>query len=166
MILTTHAVVGAAAALAVSHNPLLAFFAACVSHFLLDAIPHWDYDIKSLVRNPTDSIQYRIKPGKPFLRDLALAGLDGTAGVASAVILGFFFFSGQVEVALLGAIGGVLPDFLQLVHWVFPRAPLSGLQRFHRWIQSHASLKKMPILGVAAQLGIIILSVSLLLGGA
>jgi hypothetical protein len=47
MILTTHAVVGAALASFVPSHPATAFVLGFASHFVLDAIPHVDYPIKS-----------------------------------------------------------------------------------------------------------------------
>jgi hypothetical protein len=43
MILTTHAVVGAALASFVPEHPAVAFVVGFGSHFILDAIPHVDY---------------------------------------------------------------------------------------------------------------------------
>jgi len=45
MILTTHAIVGAALASFLSSHPAAAFVAGFASHFVLDAIPHVDYPI-------------------------------------------------------------------------------------------------------------------------
>jgi hypothetical protein len=52
MILCTHAVVGAALASFVPSHPAAAFAIGFASHFVLDAIPHWDYSIKSRSINP------------------------------------------------------------------------------------------------------------------
>ena len=52
MILSTHAVVGAALASFVPSHPLAALVIGFASHFALDAIPHWDYPIKSRSVNP------------------------------------------------------------------------------------------------------------------
>jgi hypothetical protein len=52
MILSTHAVVGAALASFVPSHPLAALVIGFASHFALDAIPHRDYPIKSRSVNP------------------------------------------------------------------------------------------------------------------
>jgi hypothetical protein len=52
MILTTHAVVGAALATFLPSHPVIAFAVGFASHFVLDAIPHVDYPIKSRSVNP------------------------------------------------------------------------------------------------------------------
>ncbi|MGY4606964.1 hypothetical protein ACVW16_005376 [Bradyrhizobium sp. USDA 4474] len=41
---------------------------------------------------------------------------------------------------LLGAIGGIVPDPLQLAHKLCPRGPLRSLQRFHVWIHTKRKL--------------------------
>src|SRR6266700_2786307 len=52
MILSTHAIVGAALASFLPSHPAAAFVAGFASHFALDAIPHVDYPIKSRSVNP------------------------------------------------------------------------------------------------------------------
>jgi hypothetical protein len=52
MILTTHAVVGAVLASFVPSYSATAFALGFASHFILDAIPHVDYPIKSRSVNP------------------------------------------------------------------------------------------------------------------
>ena len=47
MTLATHAVVGAAAASLIPTHPFLGFIAGFVSHFAIDAIPHWEYSLAS-----------------------------------------------------------------------------------------------------------------------
>ena len=52
MILSTHAIVGAAIASFLPSHPTTAFVLGFGSHFVLDAIPHWDYPIKSASVDP------------------------------------------------------------------------------------------------------------------
>ena len=47
MTLTTHAIFGAGLASLMPEHPVAAFIAGFASHFVLDAIPHWDYAILS-----------------------------------------------------------------------------------------------------------------------
>jgi len=47
MILSTHAVVGGAIASFIPLHPLLVAVAGFASHFAIDAIPHWDYRLRS-----------------------------------------------------------------------------------------------------------------------
>jgi hypothetical protein len=46
MILSTHAIVGGAIASLFPSHPLLVVAAGFVSHFAIDAIPHWDYPLR------------------------------------------------------------------------------------------------------------------------
>src|SRR6266568_8437634 len=104
MILSTHAMVGAAIASFLPSNPTAAFVLGFASHFALDAIPHWDYPIRSASVNP--------KIGAPMTYDRALAqdaiatGSDALFGVLAAL---FLFASSESRWAiLLGSIGAML----------------------------------------------------------
>ena len=151
MILTTHALGGTAAALLFKSNPVAAFIAACASHFALDAIPHWDYPVRSLDQS--------IKTGEPIRRiDSALAGDIMRTGLDLVIGAGLSFFfaspgsTSAVVTVGLGIIGGVLPDFLQLVYHVLKTGPILKLQQFHHWIHaSYRGLKKMPMIGIPIQ---------------
>jgi hypothetical protein len=58
---------------------------------------------------------------------------------------------------LLGALGAMLPDPLQVVHELYPREPLRSLQRFHVW--SHTKQRLNWLIGVSSQLSFIVLVV-------
>ncbi len=156
MTLTTHAIAGAALALIVPTNPALAFVLGFASHFPLDAIPHYDYPIYS------DSIHPK-KPDEPirfdplFARDAADFSLDAAIGIAVAVAI---FSAGVPLPALLaGAVGGIIPDPLQVMAKKFPYAPLRSLQQFHQWMHTRYRLREsgQVVLGVVSQLALIAL---------
>src|SRR5262249_51578879 len=137
MILSTHAVVGAAVASLFPSHPVLVVVLGFASHFAIDAIPHWDYPLHAIsvqpgVDNRTLQIDHHL------LLDLALIGFDACAGLALAMLL--FGTPGTVGVIALGALAGMLPDPLQFVHSLYPHEPLNSLQRFHRWIHSKRRL--------------------------
>jgi hypothetical protein len=67
MVLSTHAIVGAAISSFITSQPAAAFVLGFASHFALDAIPHWDYPIKSSSVNP--NIGGPIALDRAFLRD-------------------------------------------------------------------------------------------------
>ena len=48
MILSTHAIVGGAIASLFPSHPALVAVAGFASHFAIDAIPHWDYPLRSI----------------------------------------------------------------------------------------------------------------------
>ena len=125
MILATHAIVGAAIASQIPNHPVIALLAGIASHFAIDAIPHWDYPLRSI-----RSIANKGSPltlDKGFLVDLSLIALDGLAGLALAFSL--FAQPSSLLTILLGALGGMLPDPLRFVHRLYPHEPLRAVQR-------------------------------------
>jgi hypothetical protein len=147
MILTTHAIVGGALASLFPSHPVVAFAAGFASHFVIDAIPHWDYPLQSISAAP--GRRNKMKLDRPLLQDLVMIGFDGFAGLALAV--GLFATSATVLTIVVGALAAMLPDPLRLLHSLFPRRePLKSLQRFHRWIHTKRRLE-WPI-GVSSQI--------------
>jgi hypothetical protein len=137
MILSTHAIVGGAVASLFPSHPVLVAVLGFASHFVIDAIPHWDYPLQSISVKPgADNRELRLD--RRLLCDLFLIGLDACAGLAAAVFL-FAPFAGLGVIAL-GAIAGILPDPLQFAHSLYPHQPLKILQQFHVWIHSKRRL--------------------------
>jgi hypothetical protein len=177
MTLTTHAIVGAALASAVPTHPVVAFSLGFCSHFLLDAIPHWDYQLNSMEENKENPMATDMKIGKSFFFDLCKIGADFLLGF----VLVFLFFGSwanrqSCEVAkiclqstrnigigtlIFGALGAVLPDALQFFYFKWRHQPLSALQKFHQWIHSKAELKNRPFFGISSQIILIIFVVVL-----
>jgi hypothetical protein len=146
MILSTHAVVGAAVATLLPHNPALVFAAGVASHFVIDAIPHWDYPLRGIKVGRSQTGAIRLNAA--LLRDVGLIGLDACAGLALAVLL--FGHSAPLWVIALAAIAAMLPDPLQVVHRLYPHEPLKTLQRFHEWM--HTDTRLGWRIGVGSQL--------------
>jgi len=147
VILCTHAVVGGAIASLFPSHPLLAVIGGFASHFAIDAIPHWDYPLRSITVG-MGADNRRIEMSGALLLDLICIGLDASAGLALAIWLFATPTSGWV--VALGAVAGMMPDPLQFVHSVHPREPLVSLQRFHGWI--HSKRKLAWRLGVSSQI--------------
>jgi hypothetical protein len=147
--LTTHAVVGAAIVSLMPAHPLLGLCLAFASHFLLDALPHWDYPIRSSSVNPR--IAAPMKYDHVLFLDMLTIGGDAALGVALGVIL----FTRPTEVSVIlvffGACAGILPDLLQFAYMRFPREPLTSLQQFHGWIHTSRRMSTRPILGIVSQ---------------
>jgi hypothetical protein len=150
MILTTHAIIGAALASFFPSHPAAAFAAGFVSHFALDAIPHVDYPIKSRSVNPR--IGAPMAFDRALLQDAVTIGFDGLFGIMAALFL--FGTAASFWAILMGAIGAILPDPLQFVHTRFPREPLRTLQRFHRWAHTKKRLKGV-ILAIGTQTALV-----------
>jgi hypothetical protein len=149
--LTTHAIVGAAIASAMPTYPSLAIAAAFVSHFLLDAIPHWDYPILSDSVNP--NVAASMKYDRALLADMLRIGIDAMLGITLALL--FLAKTGDFTLVLCGAIAAILPDALQFAYVRFPREPLISLQRFHCWMHASQSLRERPMLGLFAQIALV-----------
>ena len=147
LILSTHAIVGGAIASLMPSHPLLAAVAGFASHFAIDAIPHWDYRLRSIaIGKGADN--RRLGLNRHVVLDLAVIALDACAGLALALWL--FATPASVWVITLGAAAAMLPDPLQFAHSLFPREPLNTLQRFHGWI--HAKRRLAWKLGVSSQI--------------
>jgi hypothetical protein len=146
MILSTHAVVGAALASLMPSHPVAAFVVGFASHFVIDSIPHWDYPLQSISLGPGARNNVRITAAR--IRDLAVIGFDGLAGLVLATAI--FGTEANLAAILAGAVGGILPDPLKFVHTLYPCEPLTTLERFHTWIHSNRKLD-WP-LGVSSQI--------------
>ncbi|MGY4496083.1 hypothetical protein ACVWYH_000010 [Bradyrhizobium sp. GM24.11] len=146
MILSTHAVVGGAIASLFPSHPVLVAVAAFVSHFAIDAIPHWDYPLRAITLKPGANNRRLLANPRLFI-DLALIGFDTCAGLSIAIWL--FATPATIAVIALGALAGMTPDFLRVVHSVLPKQPLTTLQRFHRW--AHTGQRLNWPLGISSQ---------------
>lgn len=102
MTATAHALVSAAIASSIP-NPSLAISLAFVSHFMMDAIPHWDFGTNWRARA-------KAKTG-------AVAILDTILGFT----LAYFLFAGKVDtlVLFLAMIAGNLPDWMEAPYYIF-----------------------------------------------
>ena len=152
MILTTHAIAGAAIGRLTS-NPLLAFAFGVISHFVLDAIPHWSYKLRSKIsgRNIMDEDMVL---DKRFSRDIAFIGLDFFFGMFFSIFV-FQGWAGFRELSLpvlFGSLGGVMPDAFQFLFWKIKREPFISTQRFHNWAHAKSDLNQKTGLGVATQI--------------
>jgi hypothetical protein len=156
MILTTHAVVGAALASFVPSHPAAAFVLGFGSHFLLDAIPHVDYPIKSRSVNP--KIGAPMAFDKALLQDVVTIGSDGLFGILVSLLL--FGSSANFWAVLMGAVGAILPDPLQFAFTRWPHEPLRTLQRFHLWAHSKKKIDSV-VFGAGTQAAFVALVVGL-----
>ena len=164
MTLTTHAIIGAAAAKIFSFNPILAGLAAFASHFIIDAIPHWDYQPKSFTKDPNNPMNNNMKVGKDFMRDLTRISGDASCGV----IFSLFIFPPEnvylFFIIMIGAFFGIIPDPLQYAYWKIRREPLISLQKFHIWIHSKnkkLSIERRWVVGTVLQAVLVIFVVGL-----
>ncbi len=161
MTLTSHAIAGAAVASFFPKSPVWAFIFGFLSHFILDAIPHGHYPIKSHTRHPEN----RLAEDMPWGRDLFFDLLKIAGDFILGLILSFLFFQNIGStinwIVVIGACAGMAPDALQFVYWKIRREPLTSLQRFHIWMHAEKNLNSEPVKTVAVELGIAMASVLL-----
>ena len=148
MILTSHAITGAAVASFFPNHPVMAFSIAFVSHFALDAIPHSQYEILSDSFNSENYVNLTFN--KLLFLDFLKVGTDGIFGLT----LGLLLFSNPQTfwVILGGSIFAILPDFLLFVCLKFPYRPLVILKKFHTWIHFNRHLDRKSFLGFFSQI--------------
>ncbi len=152
MVLSTHALIGSALATLIPTYPVAGFLLAVASHFATDAIPHWDYKLRSLKDDEANFLNSEIQVNsKSFIIDLTKIGFDILLGLVLSVLIWNYFFNLSFTIILLGVLGGVLPDFLQFTYFRFKCEPLTSLQKFHHWIHSHIHLRGKYIIGPILQ---------------
>lgn len=159
MILTTHAVIGAAAASMVPEHPALAFGLGFASHFVFDAVPHWHYPVRSIRKDKHDRMKNDMVIGKHFAGDVALIGCDALLGMGISLIVFSYFLHLPYLPIIIGAIAGILPDPLQFVYWKFRHEPIKSLQRLHMGIHAATDLDDRPWLGMSSQILLILVSI-------
>lgn len=166
MILTTHAITGAAIASTIPTHPVLGFTLGFCSHFLLDAIPHWEYNLASISEDKVNPINTDIKINSDFLHDLLKVIFDGFLGIGLSLLI-FVYYSAEPSFPnllipiLAGSIGGMLPDALQFVYWKCRIEPFISLQKFHIKIHAKTKLLDRVFLGTTSQILIIMIIVLL-----
>ena len=147
MTLTAHGVVGGAIVSLLPSHPILGLCLAFASHFLVDAIPHMDYDIRSASIHP--NIGGKLRFDRALLADAARIGVDAALGASLALVL--FATRDTVVLIACGACAAELPDALQFAYLRYPHEPLASLQRFHNWAHCSKQMTE-PVLGIASQL--------------
>lgn len=120
------------------------------AHYLMDTIPHREYDISSLKK----------KLSKKSIPDLTQITIDFLIGV----ILSFWFTWNTVPLAAIiaGIIGSVLPDFLTFIYWQTKTPFLKAITDFHRDTIHPKNNKNTPLiwgLGTQVIAAIIILTI-------
>lgn len=155
MTLTTHIIVATAAIkpFATLH-PLLVFIIALASHYLSDAIPHWDYGLKA-APSREEEIKLWSKNHSLILSDLWRVLSDLAIG-ALATLAVISPDSWQEALPLMvAAIGGVLPDALQGIYYTGKVPFLEPLHDFHNRVHTKIELGPYPLLGIPLQLVIV-----------
>ncbi len=151
MTLATHGVVGSLVAQSLAWNPALAVPVAFLSHFALDAIPHWDYKLHSVGGDYNDSMTWTFSYGYSFIKDGLKVGFDFLIGVILSVVI-FKILGVQMSwVGWVGLVIAVSPDFFHFIYGHFPNKAIGLLQRFHKLAHSKIKIESRPALGVGLQ---------------
>ena len=152
MTLSTHAIVGAAAAKLLTLNPILGFFIGLASHYLLDSIRHWDYKLESKTKVKEDPLSERMEINWKFARDAVRVGSDFLLGVLLVCVLLFLSKDlSNIFAVLAGFLGGVFPDALQFVVFRLKKEPVISLQKFHHFVHSKKDIDDKPLRGIFEQ---------------
>ncbi len=157
MTLGTHGVVGAAIVAGSGLHPALGLTLAFFSHFVLDALPHYDYKILSLDKAAESHGVVKMSWGKSFVYDLFRIGIDATVGLILAIFIWQITgatLPGYVVVA--GAILGMSPDFLQFLYGKIGTGPLAIIQWVHNRFHTRHKLADKLELGILSQGALII----------
>lgn len=157
MTLTTHGVTGALIVASMPVYPVVGLILAFGSHFLLDALPHWDYKILSLDKIEAKKGVVVMTGGRNFFLDLFRIGTDGFLGLMLTAGISLFFFDSVLWLLIAGALAAMFPDFLQFVFGRFKFEFLRPLQNFHSDIHTKIKIENNLLYGVGSQAGLICL---------
>lgn len=165
MILSAHAIFGAAVASLIPSHPVVGFSLGFFSHFALDAIPHKDYELISIDFGPDKKLPVinLIKKRFNLIRDIILVSFDAILGL----ILAFLFFYNPIYplAFFLGAVGSLIPDLLNFLYLIFKHKSLNSFFNFHtNIIHSKIILKFNQIQGVILQFCTVIVLIAILYG--
>lgn len=151
MILMTHAIVGAGVAQLFPNHPVVGFLAGVASHYLSDTVPHWDYGkyLSSLQKKGTGPEEKfdRIVLGPKFLLESSVVLFDVVFGLLLSWLIWSNPSTGSLMLIVLGAFGGMLPDFLQIVYGFWKNKITSSLQRFHNFFHTPEKFKIEKLFG-------------------
>ncbi len=155
MIITPHILVGAAIALKIK-NPILVFIAAFLSHFVLDLIPHSEYNINVL---------YGLKFSRKFFREnLSRKYILAYLKILSDFFLGIFLISFILSVhslkfsplIYLGIFSSILPDIITIIFW---QTKILVFKRFLHFRKIHSWWGILPQIGLCLIVILIIIFV-------
>lgn len=145
MLITTHVVVGAAIGF-YSGNVFAGFLIGWLSHYLLDALPHFDRGSIHLKKTGPVYLnsffgvfkekKQKISGGKLSAKEWAIIIPDIAATI---LIIGFLFWFFPLENFILifaGAAGAVSPDVLSAIFFFWPKAG-QKLPTFYQYQKLH-----------------------------
>lgn len=161
MTLTAHSIIAAAVTKPLAAmNPLLIFIVAIASHYLADAIPHWDYKVASL-ENDEDKENRRIQYNRrAIIKDVSHFAIDTLVGSVIVILAVRPTTTAQWIWVALAVIGGCLPDFLQ-GFYALKLKFLRPHQRLHDLFHTNIRLGPYPLVGIPFQAALVIVSLAI-----
>lgn len=117
MLLASHIIVSGALG-AQTENYFLAAALGLISHYALDAVPHWDYYISPDFDSKAKQEGWRFLKGKFFAKELTKISVDILIGLILVFILLKNFDEINLISVFISIFFGVLPDPLQLLYLV------------------------------------------------
>lgn len=168
MILSTHAVFGAAVASLVPTHPVGAFALGFASHFVLDAIPHRDYDLLSIdsnkdIKEISLNIKESFAKNCKLFRDITFVSIDTIAGFAISYI--FFFNPIYPWIFFIGAFASLIPDGLTFLSLIYNNYFLNIFYNLHiKTIHTNYIPKISQLTGVLLQYSIIGIIIAVIFG--
>ena len=163
MTLTTHSIIAAAVTKPLMRmHPVLIFAVAMATHYLSDAIPHWDYKVLSLENAENNEKRRIVNNRKLIMTDIRNFAIDGFLGAIVVLLIIRPVTVQQWTWAGLAVVGGCLPDFLQALHVL--KLPLLRLhQKFHDIFHTNIRLGSYPLLGIPFQAAIVAIALFVLI---
>ncbi len=147
MVLSTHIVAGGAVAVIFPSHPITAFFVGFSLHYVMDTIPHWDYEVDSIFKKKID---------RPLITDMVHICADVLIGLLIVIIIWIPNNIEQLKVLALAIAGSLLPDLLQLLYKRFPLRPMKFIQKIHDFFHGEYRLRNRYFSGVILQTIIVI----------
>ena len=151
MTLSAHAVVGTAVASLFPINLPAAFAVAFLSHYVMDAIPHRDYKLESLVSDGKNHLNDDLVMDMRFVCDFVKISADFGLGIILSLLLFIAVHPAGWPIVVVGIVGGVMPDGLQFVYMKTHNKILSYFQRVHVWAHFDEHPNVTPFAGFSLQ---------------
>lgn len=160
MTLAVHALIGAAASRRLGmHNPLALFIVGAATHYLSDAIPHWDYRLLSFPHGEKSQTRRWPFASAAFKKDIVRIACDGALGMVLVLLIGQPASFATAIPFLLAAFGAMAPDLLQGIYFTGYAAFLKPFQKFHDFCHTKIKLSPYPAIGVPFQIIIAIAAI-------
>jgi hypothetical protein len=160
MILTPHAIVGASLANMFPNDPVLGFGLAFASHYLLDMIPHAEYDIHNFIDRQNKTTRTIFHTIKSFIKMPPIILIDFFVGVSLCSLI-FIRDEKTLYLTMIGIFASVLPDFLQFIYLQYKNRFWIKVQKIHDYFHGENQLRSNLILSNLTEIIIPIIFVTL-----